>query len=140
MNSKPFLPQAARLVAPGLLLAVTAACTSAPARVSTLEASAPPMLVEDPVSPIDPPVAIHTVRPDYPIELRRAGVTDTVMVQCWINDAGKVEKLTTVNSPNYLLAQSARKAVKDWSFQPAMRDGVPTGTRVNVPIVFTLNP
>lgn len=140
MNAMSHLPRAARVLAPGLLLALTAACSSTPTHVATM-ATTRPLLSATPPSPgFLPPIATRTVAPEYPYELRRAGVTDTVMVQCWVDDAGRVKDLRAPSSSHYQLNQSALTAVKRWTFQPAMREGMPVGTEVKVPVIFSLYP
>ena len=81
------------------------------------------------------PEAITKVKPVYPDEARRAGVTGTVMVQAHVREDGTVGECRVVKSIPELDA-AAIAAVRQWRFKPAMSKGVPVAVPVAVPVKF----
>ncbi len=95
-------------------------------------ASAPVALAETK----EPPVPVRTVAPEYPMELRREGVSGVVMVKCTIDVQGNVVDPEIEKSSNGAFEQPALAALKKWKFKPAKQDGNPVATRVSIPIKF----
>jgi TonB family protein len=86
-----------------------------------------------------PPVPTYQVRPDYPLELRRAGISGAVTVEFIVGITGDVREAFAVKSTQRDFEGAAVAAVLQWKFKPGMRQGVPVNTRLLVPIVFSLN-
>lgn len=101
-------------------------------------ASAPPggKAVHVPGGDIVTPVVIHQVDPEYPAELRRAGIGGAVMVAATITKAGKVSAARIVKSPNPVLDQLALAAVRKWQFKPGMINGEPVEVIYQTTITF----
>lgn len=87
-------------------------------------------------SKAEPPVAVRTVAPDYPEELRRDGVNGLVMVKCTVDEQGNVIDPTVEKSSNAAFEKPALAALKKWKFKPGKQDGNPVATRVSIPIKF----
>ncbi len=84
----------------------------------------------------EPPVPVRTVAPEYPVELRRDGVSGLVMVKCTINEQGDVVDPAVEKSSNGAFDQPALAALKKWKFKPAKQDGSPVAIKVSIPIKF----
>jgi len=81
------------------------------------------------------PEAIVTVKPIYPEEARRAGITGGVMVMAHVREDGTVDDCRVVKSIPELDA-AAIAAVRQWRFKPAMSKGLPVAVPVAVPVKF----
>jgi TonB family protein len=65
---------------------------------------------------------LHRVQPVYPPEVRSQGVEGTVVLKTMVNERGTVEGVRLVEG-NPALAEPAISAVKQWRYQPYVRDG-----------------
>jgi protein TonB len=84
----------------------------------------------------EPPVPVRTVRPDYPDELRRDGLSGVVVVKCQIDAQGNVTETAVEKSSNPAFEKPAVVALKRWKFKPAKQDGVAVGITVSIPVKF----
>lgn len=85
------------------------------------------------------PRVLKKVLPDYPPLARMTGVEGIVVLAILIDEAGNAEEIEVVKSlGNTGCDEAAVKAVKQWQFAPAMRQGRPIAARVTVPILFNL--
>ena len=98
-----------------------AAGSSRPARAQSPAAEAPHL---------QPPVVIEESRPPYPAEAQ--GARGDVAVTATITPAGDVSgvELTTGVAP--ALNRAALKAAMSWRFRPALRNGTPVPSRVQL--------
>ena len=87
----------------------------------------------------EPPVPVRTVPPDYPVEMRRDGVSGVVMVSCTIDEKGDVTDVSIEKSSNVSFNPAAMAAVKKWKFKPAKVDGAPVAKKVTIPLKFTVD-
>ena len=77
--------------------------------------------------------------PRYPYLSRSREEEGKVILQVYINKKGRVSRIETIQSSGHSrLDKAARKAVKNWTFIPALEDGNPTAGVVQVPILFVL--
>ena len=104
------------------------------ATVDKSTSNAPP---SPPTESIREPKKTKHVEPVYPGVARRAGVQGDVIVQASIGADGKVTKVTVVRSIP-LLDEAAIKAVLQWEYTPALRDGVPEAAIMNVTVSFRI--
>ena len=84
------------------------------------------------------PEAVTRVTPVYPDLAREAGVDGTVMVQALVGKDGKVKDVRVVKSIP-MLDESAKAAVKQWVFKPALSNNKPVAVWVGVPVKFSLH-
>jgi protein TonB len=82
------------------------------------------------------PIPVRTVPPEYPVDLRRQGVSGLVMVKCTVDDQGNVAETSVSKSSNEAFDKYALEAVKKWKFKPARQDGNPISVQVTIPIKF----
>jgi RNA polymerase sigma factor (sigma-70 family) len=77
-------------------------------------------------------------RPNYPAEMRTAGVTGEVVVDFVIDPNGDVKEAKALRSSRAEFEPYAVEAVSKWKFVPGKKGGQDVPTRMQVPIVFTL--
>lgn len=97
------------------------------------------MRVFDPSMLDQVPVAKLQVRPQYPFEMRRAGIAGEVVVDFIVDPAGNVQNAYALKSSQHEFEAEAVKAVSKWKFKPGRKAGRDVPTHMQVPIVFTLN-
>jgi len=94
-----------------------------------------------PQAPVIPPTelaAINTPPPEYPEKLACAGIGGTVVFSVTIAGNGKPAKVQMIGSSGQPeLDASAEKAVRDWEFKAATRNGKPWTQGIQVPVTFT---
>lgn len=76
--------------------------------------------------------------PKYPASMLRAGVGGTVVVLAEVDANGQPINVRVLErSGERDLDRAALTAVRQWRFEPAMRNGKAIATRVKVPVDFT---
>ena len=87
----------------------------------------------------DPPRPITPIRPVYPDIAQEAGIEGQVLVQCFIDEKGKVKETIVVKGiPNTGLNESAVEALRKTRFRPAKQRERPVGVWITIPINFRL--
>ncbi len=82
------------------------------------------------------PRALFQAAPLYPFELRRKNVEGTVYVLFVVDQEGRVVNPTVERSTHHAFEKPAIDAVRQWKFEPAVRNGKPVQARLRVPIRF----
>jgi TonB family protein len=82
-----------------------------------------------------PAQVISRVDPDYPPIARRAGAAGVVELEATIGVDGKVKNVH-VTTGNSLLRQSAINAVSQWRYKPAVLNGTPVESPVEIKLTF----
>lgn len=85
------------------------------------------------------PIPKFRAKPQYPFEMRRAGINGEVVVEFIVDTNGNVRNAFAVRSTQRDFEQAAVQAVSKWTFRPGRKGGRAVNTRMQVPIVFTLN-
>ena len=85
------------------------------------------------------PVPRFQARPQYPFEMRRAGISGEVVVDFIVDTAGDVQNAYAIRSSQREFEAAAVQAVSKWKFKPGRKGGRDVPTHMQVPIVFTLN-
>lgn len=85
---------------------------------------------------VQPPVLVSKVAPVYSKEARRAGVQGTVILRATIDAEGNVASVAVARSVP-MLDDAAVKAVKQWKYTPARKDGRPVEVVLTVSLNFT---
>src|SRR4051812_14771624 len=85
------------------------------------------------------PVAKFQARPQYPFEMRRAGIAGEVVVDFIVDSNGDVQNAYALKSSQREFEAAAIQAVSKWKFKPGRKGGRNVNTHMQVPIVFTLN-
>jgi len=86
-----------------------------------------------------PPVLRVPVNPNYPFEMRRAGISGQVTVEFIVDSNGNVVAVQVVNSSQREFELPAVQAVQKWKFKPGRKGGRAVNTRVQQVITFNLN-
>lgn len=82
------------------------------------------------------PLASNSV-PEYPPAALRSGIGGTVVVRAKIDASGKPAEVSIAKrSGNRDLDRAAVRAVRQWRFQPAIRNGKATASVVRIPVDF----
>jgi protein TonB len=85
------------------------------------------------------PVPRFQARPQYPFEMRRAGISGEVLVDFIVDTNGDVRNAYAVRSSQREFEAAAVQAVSKWKFKAGRKNGHAVYTHMQVPIVFTLN-
>jgi TonB family protein len=85
------------------------------------------------------PVARFQARPQYPFALRRANIEGEAVTEFIVDTQGNVQRAYALRATHPEFADAAVAAVSKWKFKPGMKNGRTVNTRMQVPIVFTLN-
>lgn len=81
----------------------------------------------------------HNPAPSYPPLARRRGWTGIVLLKVQVSASGTVLDVQLAKSSGHeVLDEAAQQAVASWQFSPAMDDGVPVTSWVEVPVRFEL--
>lgn len=82
------------------------------------------------------PRVVSRVAPQYPFEMRRAGVNGEVTVEFIVDQNGDVRDAIAVKSSRREFEAAAVQAVANWKFSAGRKGGRYVNTRMQVPIVF----
>lgn len=74
--------------------------------------------------------------PDYPVAMRQAGVSGSVLVEFDVNAEGRVVRAEATRCTHREFAEPAVRAVRKWRFEPGRRHGRVVPFRLTVPIEF----
>lgn len=88
--------------------------------------------------PVEAPVVITRVEPQYPEDYRRARVSGLVILEAAVSEAGAIENVGILKSLAPGMDMAALDAVRQWTFKPAVRDGKPVASLFNLTINFKL--
>lgn len=84
---------------------------------------------------------ISKVQPVYPAIAEQAGIQGTVLLHAIIGTDGHLLSLGVANtSVNPDLANAAMNAVRQWTYQPTLLNGMPVEVVTTIAVVFRLKP
>lgn len=87
------------------------------------------------------PELIREVLPDYTPEGRAAAIEGRVLLSAEVladGTVGEVQVVRPLDKNQYGLDNEAIRAMKQWLFKPAMKDGQPVAMGIYVDMVFSL--
>ena len=87
---------------------------------------------------ISAPQAISAPDPDYTEEARRAKKQGTCVLWMIVDAAGRPRDIKVVHGLGLGLDAKAVEAVRQWRFQPALKDGRPVDVEISVEVEFHL--
>lgn len=87
---------------------------------------------------ISAPQPISTPDPEYTEQARQAKTQGTCVLWLIVDDQGHPRDIRVVHGLGFGLDAKAIDAVKQWRFQPAMRDGRPVKVQISVEVGFRL--
>jgi len=77
--------------------------------------------------------------PQYPFEMRRAGLSGDVLIEFIVDTNGEVKDPVIIKTSNSGFNDAAIQAVLKWKFKPGRKGGSAVNTRVRQPLPFNLN-
>ena len=84
------------------------------------------------------PRPISQIKPRYPLELKKAKITGSVVLLFVLNEEGRVEDLRIESSSRPEFEKPALDAVRKWRFKPGTREGKAVRSYVRQQILFNL--
>ncbi len=86
------------------------------------------------------PQPVKTVRPEPPSLARGHHISGTVILRVLVSETGTPEKVEVFRdtTPKVGLAEVSAQAVRNWTWQPAVKDGKRVKTWITVPVAFKL--
>jgi TonB family protein len=84
------------------------------------------------------PSVIYRVEPQYSEDARKARYQGTVTLEAIVHKDGTVEIVRVVRPVGYGLDENAQRALRQWKFKPAMKNGQPVDVVLNVEVNFNL--
>lgn len=87
---------------------------------------------------VSAPKAVFTPDPEYSEEARKAKFTGTCVLWLVVGADGRPQQIKVARTLGLGLDEKAIEAVKQWKFEPAMRDGKPVAVQINVEVSFRL--
>ena len=87
---------------------------------------------------VSAPRAIYDPDPQYSDEARRAKYQGTVVLWVVVGANGKPRDVRVSRSLGMGLDEKAIEAVREWRFEPAIKDGRPVAVQVNIEVDFRL--
>jgi periplasmic protein TonB len=87
---------------------------------------------------ISAPQAISTPDPEYTEEARRAKTQGTCVLWLIVDSEGRPRDVRVVRGLGNGLDAKALEAVRQWRFQPSMKDGKPVDVQISVEVAFHL--
>jgi TonB family protein len=87
---------------------------------------------------ISAPQAVSTPDPNYTEEARRANKQGTCVLSLIVDSAGHPRDLRVIRGLGLGLDEKAIQAVRQWTFQPALKDGRPVDVQITVEVQFRL--
>ena len=87
---------------------------------------------------VSAPRAILTPDPEYSEEARKAKYQGTCILWLIVGPDGKPRDVKVARTLGMGLDQKAIEAVRNWKFEPAMKDGKPVAVQINVEVNFRL--
>jgi protein TonB len=110
----------------------------------TTTAAMPPGTQSDdtlsgPILKLARPLYKQNTSPPYPRKARRLGYEGIVMLKVLIDENGRVDDLTVLQSSGHtVLDRSASSAVRKWLFEPGTEGGIKKKMWVKIPVRFDL--
>jgi TonB family protein len=91
-----------------------------------------------PNNAVIPPKVLESKPPTYTPEAVRNRIEGIVTLESAVNAEGKVAILRVVKGLGFGLDEKARRAVLEWKFSPATRNGVPVEAITQIDVEFTI--
>jgi len=87
---------------------------------------------------ISAPRPVTTPNPEYTEQARLAKTQGTCILWLIVDDQGQPRDIRVVRGLGFGLDTKAIEAVRQWRFQPAMKDGRPVNVQISVEVGFRL--
>ena len=94
--------------------------------------------VYEPGNGVSAPVVVQQAKPRYTPAAREAGITGIVVLECVVETTGSVGAVKVTRSLDEGLDREAINAVRQWRFEPGMKDGKAVPVRIKLEMTFSL--
>ncbi|RKX33195.1 MAG: hypothetical protein DRP71_10800 [Verrucomicrobia bacterium] len=84
------------------------------------------------------PVALHRVAPNYPYELKTAGIEGSVLLVFIVDEMGRVREVRVEGSSHQEFERPSIEALRQWKFEPGSVDDRAVRTRMKIPLRFSI--
>ncbi len=81
---------------------------------------------------LTPPQAVHNITPVYPLECKEQKIEGEVILQVSADKAGNVTSVRVLRHAHPDLDKAAVEALKQWKYEPVLKNGKP------IPVVFAV--
>jgi protein TonB len=88
--------------------------------------------------PDGPPKLLDSVTPEYPVHLKEQRVVGSAQIICLIDENGSVKDAAVDHAALPEFGQAALAAVRQFKYQPAVKNGQRRAIKVAIPIEFSL--
>lgn len=85
------------------------------------------------------PTILSADKPEYPENMAATGTVGGSILELRIGADGKVNQTTVLRASHPEFGQAAQKAVSQWVFTPAQKDGKPVECRWRIAVNFSVN-
>lgn len=85
-----------------------------------------------------PPKVLTRVDPNFSEEARKKKISGNVMVSLIVDEQGLPTDVTVVRGVGHGLDEQAIKAVRQYRFRPAMKDGKPVAQHIDIDVNFQI--
>ena len=76
--------------------------------------------------------------PKYPFVAKMKHIQGSVLITAIITKQGTIAGMDVIASPDQLLTQASQDAVKSWTYQPYLLNGVPTEVETTITVNFAI--
>lgn len=76
--------------------------------------------------------------PQYPFEMKRAGISGEATLQFIVDSRGDVRDIIVIKSTHREFEAPSIAAVQKWKFKPGRKGGKPVNVRMQIPLAFNL--
>jgi periplasmic protein TonB len=84
-----------------------------------------------------PPILTSGDMPIYPISKALSGKSGAAVIAFTIGEDGKTRDLSVKDTSGEVYSRHAMIAIREWRFQPALKNGAPVAVRTQQTILFT---
>ena len=85
------------------------------------------------------PELVEKVEPKYPGHWRREGKEGVVVIEAIVSEEGCVQEARVLKRADVALDVEAARAVTQWKYRPATKDGIPVRVYLTVTVTYRLN-
>lgn len=104
--------------------------------VNLLPAADSALPVYDVSLDVKAPELVRVTRPELTPEARAVGAEGRVRMSLIVDDLGQPQQVQVIEGLGFGLDEAAAKAVAQWRFRPAMKDGKPVWVRLRMSVKF----
>ncbi len=94
--------------------------------------------IYQPGNGVSAPKLVTDVKPQYPADAVRRGVTGVVLLQCVVDRDGVPTSLEVVRPLDEDLDQVGLRTLRQWRFEPGRKDGRPVLVQIQVEMAFSI--